>query len=178
MSNETSHPASSQFVIVPYALMQALATGEVSAPAYGLYSIIKFHWGGFKATFPHQDTIAEKSGMSVSTVKRLLKELSEKGWILKERQKRVHGDNEYWLCDVPFTRHANAPKAAPARKRSTPCGTSTNQRVQQWNSPAERQKRQEFAVAKKQRQEAQVEATQSTMSEVDFGLVIDGMDEW
>ncbi|WP_433537585.1 helix-turn-helix domain-containing protein [Micromonospora sp. CA-249363] len=175
MSNETTYPASSQFVMVPYALMQALATGEVSAPAYGLYSIIKFHWGGFNSAFPHQDTIAEKSGMSVSTVKRLLKELKEKGWILSERQSKVHGGNEYFLCDVPFVRHANAPKAA-TRKRSAPCGTSRNQRVQQWNSPEEKRKRQEFATAKRQAQTTQAEATQDAIT--DFSSVFEGMDEW
>ncbi|WP_433232366.1 helix-turn-helix domain-containing protein [Micromonospora sp. CA-248260] len=178
MSEQNSYPASSQFVMVPYAMMQAFATGEVSAPAYALYTVIRFHWGGFDRTFPKQETIAEKSGMSVPSVKRLLKELADKGWIIKERQSRVHGGNEYWICDVPFVRHANAPKAASARKRTSTCSKPVNKAAQGWNSEEEKRPRREFAIAKKQAQTTQASSTEGKLADSNFESILDDMNDW
>lgn len=104
----SNHITSDRFAIVPEALIADMAAGKVSGNSVALYSAVRCLWGGLRQVFPKQQTIAEKTGLSVATVKRCLKELNDTGWILSERQKRIHGNNEYFICSVPFVKPAQA----------------------------------------------------------------------
>lgn len=102
------------WAMVPGLLLDDFVEKKVSGDALSLYALIRLQWGYFDAVFPRQTVIADLSGFSVSKVKRLLKELNDTGWILSERQARVHGNNQYFICDEPFVK----PKVSKISRRA------------------------------------------------------------
>ncbi len=90
--------------MVPELLLVDYSEHKVSGEALAMYALIRLRWGGYDSVFPKQEKIAELAGCSVDKVQRLLKELKATGWILYERQNRVHGNNQYFICDEPFVK--------------------------------------------------------------------------
>lgn len=90
--------------MIPGLLVDDFVKNLVSSDGLTLYALIRLQWGGFDSVFPKQTTLAELTGFSLSKVGRLLKELNDTGWILKERQGRIHGNNQYFICDSPFVK--------------------------------------------------------------------------
>ena len=53
---------------------------DVSARAQGIYTYLRYRQGKNEGCFPTHKTIARENKCSVSTVKRAIKELKEKGY--------------------------------------------------------------------------------------------------
>jgi hypothetical protein len=94
--------SASSWALSPGQLIRDFAEGKISSTSYALYGVIRLYWGGFDSVFPRQEVISEKSGLSIPQIQRCMRELKKTGWILSERQARVHGNNQYWICDEPF----------------------------------------------------------------------------
>ncbi len=101
--------------MTPGLILDDVIAKKISSEALTLYCIIRAYWGGFASVFPKQSTIVEVTGFSRAKVQRLLKELNDSGWILSERQSRVHGNNRYYICDEPFVK----PKSTKIAKSLT-----------------------------------------------------------
>lgn len=99
-----SNISASSWALTPGLLVKDFAEGKVTSTALAVYVTVRLYWGGFEAVFPKQETVAEKAGLSLSQVQRCLRELKSTGWIISERQARVHGNNQYWICDEPFVK--------------------------------------------------------------------------
>ena len=63
------------------------------------YENLLRHRGTGTKAFPSQDTLAREGNMSVSSVKRALNGLRDKGLVYPERQQRYGGGNDYYLID-------------------------------------------------------------------------------
>jgi len=92
----------SSWALHPGQLIRDCAEGKISSTSYYLYGVIRLYWGGFESIFPRQEVISEKSGLSVAQIQRCMRELKKYGWVMFERQPRIHGNNQYWICDEPF----------------------------------------------------------------------------
>ena len=64
-----------------------------------IYENLWRHRGAGTKAFPKQETLAREGKMSVSSVKRALDGLRDKGLIYSERQQRYGGGNDYYLVD-------------------------------------------------------------------------------
>lgn len=95
---------SKRWAMTPGSLLDDVVNKKVSSESLTLYCIIRAYWGGFESVFPKQETIVKVTGFSRTKVQRLLKELNDTGWILSERQTRIHGNNIYYICDEPFVK--------------------------------------------------------------------------